>query len=105
MYVYHIQPSPSLYILYPYSAVHYIQPPASHRVDGLPLHSGYVVSSCQHSVDGIPAVEAFHISDSHIVISHANGPLGEEGGEGGRRRDIRRKVLQSNLVLGCSDKW
>ena len=108
--VHHIQPPAPITVSYPltvlyttyspapHSAVHHIQPPASHCVDGLSLDSGYVVPSCQHSIDGVPTVEALHISDSHIVVSHANGPLGEEGGEGGRR-DIGRKVLQSNLVL------
>ena len=92
-----------LTVLYPHTVLYTTYSPTPHRVDGLSLHSGYVVPSCQHSVDGVPTVEALHVSDSHIVVSHANGPLEEEGGEGGRRRDIRRKVLQSNLVLGSSD--
>ena len=82
---YNITYSPNLHCTVPpHSAVHRIQPP--HRVDGLSLYSGYVVPSCQHSIDGVPTVEALHVSDSHIVISHANGPLEEEGEEGERRR-------------------
>ena len=57
--------------------------PLPHCVDGLSLHSGYVVAPSLHCVNGVPAVEALHISDGHIVTLHADGPL-KKSGRGGR---------------------
>ena len=41
------------------------------------MHSTAVLPAL--CVDSISAVEAFHISDSHIVPSHADGPLEMSG--------------------------
>ena len=59
--IYHTQPTLPLTVLYvTYSLA------MPHSVDGLSLHSCYVVPSCQHCVDGIPAVEALHVSNRHV---------------------------------------
>ena len=80
--VYHISHTAlPLTVLY----VTYSPAPAPHCVDGLSLHSCYVVPSCQHCVDGIPAVEALHVSDRHIVALHVNSPLEKRRGEEGKR--------------------
>ena len=43
-------------------------------------------------VDSISAVEAFHISDSHMVTSHADGPLEMSGRRVGGKGECTLEV-------------
>ena len=56
-----------------------------------------VLPATQHCVDGTLEVEALHVSERHIVTSHADAHL-EKRGQGGKRH------IRSDRINTVSDK-